>query len=140
MGRSQTYNVYGVSAAEKVDENTTRRYECLAMTKSEMVQEKAKMSHRGTPVVAWAAQTARGCQMLSCGGDFVPFEHELVSDMQVKHVAMVECPICHGKSIEVKNGVRPNSCPVCNNSGLTRKGHWKRWNDWQLDHMRERFT
>ena len=135
MGKSFTYNVFGLSKEEKT-ETGYRRYECWCMTKLEMVQKMKVMAELGTPIVGWQAQTKTGCKMI--GTDLTHYE---VPNSSVKHIKTVVCPICSGK------GKRHCGdygivwgCPVCDGSGITRNGHWNKWRPWQIDNFKAEFA
>ena len=96
------------------------------------------MVEKGYPITGWFAQTNQGCRML--GKDV--FIWEEVPDLKVKHVKLVECPVCNGIGAMPYPGEVGiiKSCFVCNGSGITRNGHWNKWQDWQLENIRKDFA
>jgi len=137
MGRSETINVIGFSAEEKLENGNYRRYECHAMNKMQMAQKRKIMKEKGTPVTGWFAQTQKGCQLL--GKDV--FIWEEVPDIKVKHTKLVKCPICNGMGkMPLAGKDFYNSCAVCNGSGITRKNHWNKWRPWQIEMMKKEFA
>ena len=115
MGKSYTVHCVGVPLG-------------LAMSRLEIVQEERKAASQGRQISYWYAQTKTGERIL---GDTGPIPLERIPNLP----KVVICPICEGDG---SNG--RYVCPVCNSSGVTRPGHERQWQQWQLDHMREERT
>lgn len=133
---SETINIIGLG---KYSHEQGGRRVYHAMNKTEMLQEKVKAERDdGETISFWYAQTKAGQRILNA---FEPYQG--VPDSEIKHVKLVECPICQGqgrKRLENGPGLPMyRGCVVCNSSGLTRSGHWKKWQDWQLEEMRKEF-
>ena len=122
MGRSYTCNVIGYSAEQ---DGRWRLYP--AMTKTEMAQIQHIEGRDLWPVEGWQAQTEIGRRMLGDDG--------YVLDKNIKHVQLTTCRICGGRG-----SVRRHGCPVCNHSGICRRGNENAWKPWQLDEMRKEFA
>lgn len=116
MGRSVTYHVVGQTAV--VDGCFC---EVGAMSRLEIVQHRERGMKDGRPIRWWFAQTLVGERILGGVGP--------VKDAEVPRVSVVGCPICDGRG-----------CCVCNYSGLTRRGHWRGWLEWQLAMIRKDAT
>ncbi len=131
MGKSITINVIGLGP----ELEPGRRRAFYAMNKMEMLQEKAKAARDyNTEIIGWYAQTGTGARMIGVSGTF-----EEVPDSDIKHIKLVECPICQGKGkTKLGNGMF-YGCVVCNASGITKAGYWKGWQDWQLEEMSNNF-
>ena len=125
MGHTQTIHVIGFSKEEN-----QLRYECQAMSKLEMIQEKIKMEHLGKPLVGWYAQTRAGSRILN---NSHPYEN--VPDSEINHVKVVTCPVCKGKSL-TQTGLVRTYCTICRSSGVTKPGYEKRWQGWQIEDMK----
>jgi len=108
MGRSYTCHVVGEAVSGALHG---------AMSRAEMAQQCAKAQRADDAIIGWSAQTKTGARIL--GGEWA-----LTSG--VKLPRMVDCPICESRG-----------CPVCEFSGMCRPGHWERWQEWQLDQMRQ---
>lgn len=128
MGRSYTYHVIGFSNWSK-----DIRAECNCMNKMEMAQEHKKMADNNTPIYGWYAQTKTGCRMI--GADY---PHQEISDTQVSHCRLAQCPVCRGSGGNLNHEFR-HPCVVCNGSGITKPGHWNKWSQWQIDRMKAEF-
>jgi len=114
MGKSYTYNCIGVC-----HKRAGKYAVYFAMNRLDMAQITKKASeHDGETISYWYAQTKKGEQIL--GGRAQVFVSEL------KPVrGLVTCEVCNGIG-----------CPVCNNSGITHKGHYEKWSSWQIDMFR----
>jgi len=137
VGKSITINVIGSTEPEKISETESRCYQCHAMNKLEMKQKKIKMERKGYKITNWVAQTKQGCKMI---GSYDTWEE--IKDNQINHVPTVKCPICNGQGVKVLiPGDVPlvNFCVICNGSGVTRKGYWNKWQQWQLDNIKKEF-
>ena len=137
MGHSETINVIGFSAPEEIEPGKLRRYECYAMNKMEMAQKAKVMADKNLRITGWFAQTNAGCKML--GNDAQIWEE--IPDCKVKHVKLIKCPICNGMGTIPQSGKNfMRSCVICNGSGITRKGYWLKWQEWQLESIRLEFA
>ena len=127
MSRSITINCVGYAPAEK--ENKYRVFD--AMSQKEIAQARAKAGKEGLKIKFWQSQTKVGERILNGKVE------ELDENIIVKK--MVECPICLGKGYngQDKKGIKYH-CPVCDGSGITKKGDWNHWQSWQLEDMKKR--
>ncbi len=128
MGRSYTYHCIGQGPIERIDDKSYRRREYYAMNRVEIAQETEKARKRGESIVEWWAQTGTGCRVL--GDDAAQSWPVLAGD--IKLPKLVACPVCRGSG--------EKGCPVCNRSGVCKKGNEKRWLPWQIERMKEEYT
>ena len=122
---SHTYNVIGQTAiVEDGDRKIRRLYP--AMNRVEMEQKRVEAIRDGSPITSWTSQTKTGNRILGCD------EWGFVLETKAPRVKMVTCPVCNGAGHNGKY-----HCPVCDGSGICRPGNEKRWQLWQIEHMKE---
>jgi hypothetical protein len=111
MGKSYTYNCIGCCAPKNGRE---RAYFAMNRLEMEQITKKAR-EQDGEIITYWYAQTKKGEQIL--GGRDTVYVGELKPARGI-----VTCEVCDGIG-----------CYVCNDSGITHKGHYKNWADWQIE-------
>ena len=134
MGRSQTINCIGVGPDELI-EGKMRHKLYYAMNRIEIAQEIAKARKRGDYIVSWYSQTKTGNRVLGLD----PWEYDILTD-QINLPKLITCPICHGEGSWSLGGNLQHSCVVCNGSGICKKGNENKWQAWQIDEMKQKYT
>jgi hypothetical protein len=133
MGRSITIHCIGYARTggyvNEKGEGVTQHRLFYAMNRLEVEQKRYEAAKEGLKINYWVAQTKTGLRILASKKVFV--EYWPINDKDVPRVNTVTCPICLG---EGHNG--KYYCPVCNGSGITKKGNEKRWQPWQIEHMK----
>lgn len=114
IGKSNDFNFNGL------DNSSFDLYAC--MSRIEMLQAMKKAEKVGHPIIEWEAQTPTGIMMLGNAASADPYA--LLN--RVKFPKLVDCPVCYG-----------TGCVVCNYSGITEKDHWLKWQDWQIEQIRQ---
>jgi len=122
MGRSRTVNVliYGKESDD------IRQYR-TAMNRLEVLQQIHILKKEGKEIDFFYAQTKIGEKILFGNVSIGYREFD-----KRNYLKTVTCPICEGEGHNDKY-----YCPVCNGSGITVKGNEKRWQDWQLEDMKQ---
>ena len=116
MGRSYTYNVFGLSEVHTDKRNPDKHsdvYPCT--TKLDMVRARKQADERGQPMISWQSQTEQGREML---GD----SYQLDKNLNLSNIKTIECPKCKG-----------NGCGICNFSGIITKREFGNYMPWQLE-------
>lgn len=120
MGRSITIHCLGHSRERQ---DRSRRIFC-AMSRLEIMQETEKAKREGIEIEYWTSQTKTGDRILGWNDDLL-FNGYVNAECIPKARNVVVCEVCKGVG-----------CVICNRSGITYKGHYKHWQDWQIDNIK----
>ena len=116
MGRSYTYNLFGLSEVHTDERNHEKHsdvYPC--MTKLDMVRARKQAEERGQPMISWQSQTGQGREMLGDG-------YQLDRDVDLSNIKTIECPKC-----------KSSGCGICDFSGITTERELSKYAPWQLE-------
>jgi len=130
MGKSITIACIGHA---KIGKNEARIFD--AMNRLEVQQAQMKAKKEGLKITEWYAQTKMGAKTLGARDTYV-----YVSHTDVPAVKTVVCPVCKGKGTKQLQPGMKRSCVVCNGSGITAPGFWKKWSDWQIEEFKAEFA
>ena len=117
MGKSCTIHCIGLGQ-EQPDGSRQAYY---AMNRLEIMQQTVKArKYDNNEIAYWYSQTRTGDKVLG-NNDEYSVGGTVDANTIPKAKNVVPCEVCEGAG-----------CYICNDSGITKKGHYKNWQDWQI--------